>query len=161
MLRDRGAADDVTQETYLRLVRGSTGLRDLNGRALRAWLVRTARNAAIDHARRASTRREHATDDLPDAPATDDPTARIEGDPVLEQALASLPADQREALVLFHVGGLSGAEVAEAIGKSRAATYTVIRRGERAMRSALTNAQSAEVARPLSTPKKNPPTHGT
>lgn len=150
ILRDRRIAEDVAQEAYLRLARSSAGLRDLDGRALRAWLVSTTRNAAIDHVRRASSRREEATEAPPEQVARDE-TARaaVDGEPELDAALAALPIDQREALVLFHVGGLSGAEVARAIGKSRAATYTTIRRAERAMRSALDGTDLAARARPL------------
>ncbi len=150
ILRDRGAAEDVAQETYLRLARHSTGLRDTDARALRSWLVSTTRNAAIDHIRRASTRREDATDSPPEQTAQDDTAAAaIEQAPELRAALGRLPEAQREALVLFHVGGLSGAEVASAIGKSRAATYTLLRRAERTMRTALATTDARGGTRPL------------
>ncbi len=152
MLRDTGAAEDVAQETYLRLARHSTGLRDTDARALRSWLVSTTRNAAIDHVRRASTRRERATDQPPDQAAADDTAnAVIDQAPELRTALDRLPETQREALVLFHVGGLSGAEVAATIGKSRAATYTLLRRAERTMRSALEQTDAGDLSRPLGT----------
>ncbi len=142
----------MAQEAYLRLARSSAGMRDLDGRALRAWLVTTTRNAAIDHVRRASTRREEATDAPPEVVARDDTAAAaLRGAPELEAALAELSPDQREALVLFHVGGLSGAEVAEALGKSRAATYTLVRRAERRMRQALTVTDRGQTPRPLDT----------
>jgi RNA polymerase sigma-70 factor (ECF subfamily) len=55
----------------------------------------------------------------------------------LASALARLPADQREAVELHHLRGLTVAEVGERMGRSRAAAMGLIFRGLRALREHL------------------------
>ena len=57
--------------------------------------------------------------------------------PELEEALASLPLTQREAVELLHIDGLSVAEAAEQIGVSRSALKVRAHRGYKALRAFL------------------------
>lgn len=141
LLRDRAAAEDAVQEAWVRFVAGAEGFRG-DGRALRAWLVRTTRNVCIDVLRRARFGLVDHEAELPDvADGPPGPTAAevgLEGlDPDLERALASLTVDQRVALLLRHVEGLDGNEIGAALGRNRAAVYALLRRAERQMRRAL------------------------
>ena len=106
LLGDREAAQDVTQNTFLKLL---TRLdRYVPGEApFEAWLFRVARNAAHDELRRrrmtvATELREH------DAAVHEDGSLRTG---VLVDALAALPPAQQQALLLRHVVGLSAHEV--------------------------------------------------
>jgi RNA polymerase sigma-70 factor (ECF subfamily) len=107
LLGDDAQAEDVAQETFLRVYRR------LPTFAFQArfstWIFQVARNAGIDELR-ARQRRERLVDAVPPPPtATSGPgQARVE----IEAALASLPVDLREALVLVEVLGLRYAEVA-------------------------------------------------
>lgn len=139
VLGDHGAAQDVAHDTFLRLLDHAPDLRSDDGRSLRAWLVTTARNRARDLVRSGQHRYEQVTDTVPDL---DDPFVDVSGDalgpdPELQAALGRLTADQRDALVLFHVVGMDGAEVAAALGRRRGAVYALLRRAERSMRTLL------------------------
>src|SRR5438094_10438413 len=107
MLGDREKAEDLAQETFLRIVKGAS---DWEHRArFQTWLFTIARNLCVDQSRRDRFRRADSLDAQgPDEePAMVDPVPGHEIDPsrgaesarlrpVLARALASLPAEQRE-----------------------------------------------------------------
>jgi RNA polymerase sigma-70 factor (ECF subfamily) len=118
-------AEDLTQETFLRLVKAAAEWKP--SAAVRTWLFTIARNLATDEARRGAHR---ATEPL-DGPARegsrspaervaaegvapDDAAAAVELRPRLEAALAALPEEQREVFLLREHAGLSFPEIAEA-----------------------------------------------
>ena len=105
-LGDRAAADDLTQETYVRMLRALPGFRgEASGRT---WLLAIARHTVAD-----SIRTEYRRDRLRDHHRP----ARSESDPaeavVMRAAVDGLGADRRTAFVLTQVLGLSYAEAAE------------------------------------------------
>jgi RNA polymerase sigma-70 factor (ECF subfamily) len=120
---DRGRAEDLCQETLLRVVRASERWQE---RArFRAWLYAIARNLAVDEARRAALRRASSLDvtapGAPDrapetSPGPEAAAAAALLRPKLEAALAALPAEQREVFLLREHAGLRFAEIAEATG---------------------------------------------
>jgi RNA polymerase sigma-70 factor (ECF subfamily) len=111
-LVEPGAADDLTQETYLRAFRA---LDDFEGRSTpRTWLLGIARRACADHIRAAQRRRR-----LVGALAADTGSAAMPDHAGLvgaQDLLARLPEDRRSALVLTQVIGLSYDEAAAAEG---------------------------------------------
>jgi RNA polymerase sigma-70 factor (ECF subfamily) len=129
LLRDGAAAEDLTQEAFLRAMRGTYRA---NGHE-RAWIFEIARNLARDHAR-ASARRP-ATEVFEDAagPLTDRAMALT-----LDAALASLDDDDREVFLLKEVGGLSYAEIAEACGLTPDAVRSRLHRTRLTLRKHLT-----------------------
>ena len=117
---DRGRAEDLCQETFLRVVRAADGWEP---RALfRTWLYAVARNQAQDEARRKAFRRtDPEADPAGTAAASDDPgpeeaAAGALLRPKLEAALASLPAEQREVFLLREHAGLRFPEIADVTG---------------------------------------------
>jgi RNA polymerase sigma-70 factor (ECF subfamily) len=107
LLGDDGAAEDVTQETFLRVYQR------LPGFAFRAkfstWVFQVARNAGIDELR-ARERRSRLAGALPPSPGATSGAA--EATVELDAALATLAVDLREALLLIEVLGLHYAEAA-------------------------------------------------
>lgn len=110
-LADPDAADDLSQETYLRAM---DALPSFRGEAsARSWLLTIARRTAADR-----VRREVARPTVPCPPgdcgsgAVADDTGRVE----IAAMLAWLDADRREALVLTQVFGYSYADAAEIAG---------------------------------------------
>ena len=109
-LRDPEEAADAVQDACLSAFRGAASYR---GEArVSTWLHRIVVNACLDRARRRAAR---PTVPLPEQPPADprDQLAERETGLDVEQALAALPEDQRVALVLVEIEGLSVAETAE------------------------------------------------
>lgn len=109
LLADPALAEDITQETFIR-VHGK--LRTFRFQSkFSTWLFQIARNAGID-ALRSRDRRRGLLEAVPDTPAQPDPGGQLE----IKQALASLPARQREAFTLVEIFGLTYREAGAAIG---------------------------------------------
>ena len=134
--RDDAAAEDLLQETFLRLAKEIDAGR--TPEQLRAWLFRVASNLAISRGRRRATvvewMRRHGRDTalrVVESPESD--VIGRERVSALEAALALLPADARTALLLS-ANGFSGEEIAATIGRSHAATRTLLSRARVRMR---------------------------
>jgi RNA polymerase sigma-70 factor (ECF subfamily) len=138
---DRGRAEDLCQETFLRVVRASA---EWEPRALfRTWLYAVARNQATDEARRQAFRRAEPLD-TPGraAEASEDPLPdrAAEGAllrPKLEAALAALPAEQREVFLLREHAGLRFHEIAEVTGAAENTVKSRMRYALEALRGRL------------------------
>jgi RNA polymerase sigma-70 factor (ECF subfamily) len=109
----RDVADDLFQETFLKLARHGGSLRpDTN---LAAWLFTVARNAWLSH-RRWSIHRPEAP--LPELPGGDaEQTAEARSDlQALDRALQALPDAAREVLLLVGVEGMAHDQAASVLG---------------------------------------------
>ncbi len=124
---DRPLAEDLLQETFLRLI-GAAARWEPRAR-FRTWLYTVARNLAADEARRGAHRRSQPLDApageggraLLDGLAGDDPGPERAAEsaglrPRLLAALASLPEEQLEVFLLREHGGVAFAEIAEITG---------------------------------------------
>jgi RNA polymerase sigma-70 factor (ECF subfamily) len=129
------AAEDLASETWLGVVRGIGRFKG-NEPAFRAWVFTIARHEVLDWRRRAARR---ATEDLPanglvEQAAPDDPAADAVEGFATRAALAevaTLPADQAEAIVLRVVAGLDVQRVAELMGKRPGTVRVLTHRGLR------------------------------
>jgi RNA polymerase sigma-70 factor, ECF subfamily len=120
---DYEEAEDLAQDVYIKAVRGIDRLRD-SGQA-RAWIIRIARNAGLDHCRRARRRGQLLRTWASTAPKPDDPAEPldVEGRPdprlaALKSSVAELPARFREVFVLREYGHLSYEEIGRELGLS-------------------------------------------
>jgi len=130
-LRDRGAAEDCVQETFLRAWRSRASF-DPDRAAARTWLFAILRNVVIDVQRsRQRMPRIVAEDAAPEpaAPSTE-PLDRLQ----VVEALAKLSDEHREAVVAIHLNGESYAEVAERSGVPVATLRTRVYYALRALR---------------------------
>jgi RNA polymerase sigma-70 factor (ECF subfamily) len=139
-LRSDASADDVVQETFLRLVRGADRIE--RGFNVRAWLHRVAANLCIDLLR-AQRRSPGIEDDgtvmrtLPTQDRTDQPEAAFEITWMREtvtRVAEAMPPRQRAALVLRELEGLSYNAIAEVLGLSPGAVETLLFRARRRFR---------------------------
>ncbi|HEY5652064.1 MAG TPA: sigma-70 family RNA polymerase sigma factor [Acidimicrobiia bacterium] len=133
LLRNRASAEDVVQQAFLELVAAAPRFRG-RGEALRVWLFKAVRFRCLDLLRRASSR-EIVTDVLPERQALDQ--SLLDVDPRLLAALDELSERQRSMILMRHVLGMSGAEVAAVVGLNRAAVYAVVSRAERKLRESV------------------------
>ena len=112
-------ADELHQETWLAVIRGRTTYREADRFA--AWLFTLARNAAIDAARRRGVRPDQDGGDeaAEDLALESDAAAKLDGErraADLREAVAALPATQRETVLLRWEGGLTIPEIAQHTG---------------------------------------------
>lgn len=132
MVRDRAVASDLFQETFFRAIQAMHAQRstyEQQGRWL-AWIMRIARNAALDHLR--SQKKwadvgsrddedegpsffERLPDDAPDAAAL---LGRADLVAEVEAAVERLPPEQREVVLMRHQSDLTFREIAELTGVS-------------------------------------------
>lgn len=139
IVHDQHEAEDVTQQVFAKLMRviGKYEERDV---PFFAWMLRVARNVAVDHLRRQRSipvEEVRASDRGAGDPAGHRPMSE------LRDALFTLPADQREVLVLRHIAGLSPTEIATRTGRSEGSIHGLHHRGRRALRTELTNRGAA------------------
>lgn len=137
MLRDEAEADDIAQETMLRLWRAGETL-ELGPHGLRPWLRRVATNLCLDRIR--AGRRTVVTDEVPEVEEPPTQAVELEEQDLVRrvgEAVATLPDRQRRALTLFHHEGLSQAEVGEILGVSDEAVESLLARARRALRTRL------------------------
>ena len=130
---DAQTARDLTQETFLRAWRSFERVRDYE--QPRAWLLRVATNLARSAHRRAPER-PRSTSTLAEAeePARSDPTQRLAERDLVQRTLLALPPNQRAALTLREVYGLSCEEIGAALGISRDAVKMALFRGREGFR---------------------------
>jgi RNA polymerase sigma-70 factor, ECF subfamily len=136
LLRDRSAAEDVTELAFERAYRRRRTFDRRRGEE-RAWLFGIARNAALDELRR---RRRLATlisepDDRVDPGADDGAEVALRRTSV-RVALAKLPARERELVALKFHAGLTNAEIARVLGVSESNTGTLLYRTMEKLRKA-------------------------
>jgi len=129
-------AEELTQQAFVEAVRSRSRFRGQAGAT--TWVVGIARHKLLDHFRRTERdQRRHAPlEALPPAVMDSSPTAPDE----IDDALAVLPSLQRAALVLHYMDRLGVRDVARLIGKSEAATASLLARGRDAFRKAYTEA---------------------
>jgi RNA polymerase sigma factor (sigma-70 family) len=127
MLRDPDLAEDVAQETFVRVWRHAATYDARRGQ-VPTWVLAIARNLAIDR-----TRMRSATPVDPEVIAselelaTEDPPVDIAERERVRQAVGALPDDQRRALVLAMYAGRTAREISELDGVALGTVKTRIR----------------------------------
>ena len=132
IMRDEHDAEDITSEVFSRLPRAVTRYRS-GATPFAAWLLRVARHAALDHLR-AQRSVPHAEVRVASEAAEIAGCERLAD---LRAALAALPADQRQVMLLRLVAGMSPGEVAVELGRSVDAVHALQHRARRRLRREL------------------------
>jgi RNA polymerase sigma-70 factor, ECF subfamily len=138
LCRDAATADDLVQETFLQMHRSRRTYEP--GRPVLPWAFAIARHVYLMH-RRGTARRLRLEDavstEMRNAGVARDTAERLMADDELRRALAGLPTEQREAVLLHHIHGRSFAEIAAELGIRVNAAKTRAFRGMKRMRDAL------------------------
>ena len=139
MLRDREAALDVTQETFLTVFRKAD--RYKAQAAFSTWLYRVTMNACYDYLRRTKRRQADALPEGHDPadPRAGDPLESAEVRPDIEAALLELPEEFRSAVVLVDLQGLAIDQTAEILGVPSGTVKSRVYRGRRQLAQLLGN----------------------
>ncbi len=131
LLRDRAAAEDLSQETFLRVYRHAD--RYVPGGGFRGWLFAIARNLALNHLRHRAL--EKRPDARPLKPS--DPAEHAELQRAVEDAIDRIEEPFRSALVLCSIDGLSYEEAAVACDCSIKTLSSRLARARAQLRSLL------------------------
>ena len=147
-VREAELAADLTQQTFVRAWESLPGLRDPG--AFQSWLHRIALNLVRDEAKSGRARLEVVATDLADERSGAPPREAVARNPGPEelalsselrdrvwQALGSVPAEQRAALVMHHMTGMSVAEIAKAMRVRPGTVMSRLARGREALRKLL------------------------
>ncbi len=150
LTRDEAAAEDVFQETWMKVIESIDAFDPARG-SFRAWVFRIASNAVIDRARYEKVRRGRELD----APVSNEEDTRwidhvpspeigpegragaAEVGRAMTEALAGIPAVQRSAVLLRHQQGLSYRELAVVLGTPEGTAKVLVHRGVIVLRKRL------------------------
>ena len=148
ILRSRPEAEDVLQEVFLQVWQQARAFDPARGRAF-TWLATLARSRAIDRLRAVDSReraaQRSAEDGRPPAAESqswaEEEAIRAERAEAVRAALAELPEEQRQVLLLAYLEGMSQSEIAAAknqpLGTVKTRTRTGLKRLSEALRSRL------------------------
>ena len=143
VLRRHHDAEDATQETFLRVVRYSSKLAEVEDP--KTWLARIAWRVSVDRSKKYGRQREIALED-PEKPlpeiASSDATADDEMrgaqlSAALEKLIAALPGKLREPLILSTIEDMSPREVAATLGINEAAVRSRVFRARQILKEKL------------------------
>src|SRR6266699_1921836 len=140
-LRNSEAAEDATQEVFVKMLKHAN---QFHGDAkLSTWLFSITANWCRDYLRKADNKAKESDDVLVTLPASgenspDRNLEQKENEQRIRKALAALPPEQREAILLSRYQGLSYAEIAQISGCSEGAVKTRVFRAMETLKKALT-----------------------
>lgn len=134
-LCNEGLAQELVQETFVRLWRGA-GKFDAGKSSVGTYVYVIARSVAADIRKRPSSRPMLPVEDV-DLPPIPDDVDQIVNSMVVREALETLTPEQAEVIRLSHQDGLSQSQIAERVGIPLGTVKTRSHHGIRALRSAL------------------------
>jgi RNA polymerase sigma-70 factor (ECF subfamily) len=132
IVRNAHEAEDITQDVFVKLL---PAIKKYEQRAVpfAGWLLRVARNAALDHLR---SWRQIPCDEV----RVSDPGHEQVGSDrfrSLQAAFDRLPEEQREVMVLRHITGLTPGEIAEVLDKTESSIHGLHHRARLAVKDSL------------------------
>ena len=146
VVQDRGAAEEITQDVFLRCWRSLDRYQPSQG-SLASWMLSITHNRAIDELRSRrgkDMRREISDDNIQPLFALDSgfDEALLRGE--VHEALHLLPPAQRDVIELIFWGGLTRREVADRLHLPLGTVHTRLRLGMEKLRAALGQSASSE-----------------
>jgi len=137
-LGDHHDAEDATERTFMAALRALPSFTD-EGATFRAWLFRIAHNSIANAHRHRSRRRTEPLRDDFERPAPDaDPAGLVlaaDEARLVRRAIAELPDDRRQVVLLRFVDGLSSREIGQVMDRSEGAARVLLHRALRDLAS--------------------------
>lgn len=138
LVGDRFDAEDVAQESYLRMFRGLSGFRE--EAKFETWMYRIVTNSAINLLRRRGRNGELLSEEAAlELAAPDAPAQQTADRDELARSLDLLPAGQRAVVILKDVYGLSCREIGAELGIEEGAVKVRLHRARKRLRESLQN----------------------
>lgn len=136
LVRDRGLAEDILHDAFLRIWRGAVGFTPERG-SPRGWMCSVARHLALNALRDRQRLVPLAENSEPLLAEHDDPARHAEGRR-LEGCLQNLDAPRREAILAAYLDGCSHGEIAQRLQAPLGTVKSWITRGLKALRECMT-----------------------
>lgn len=143
IVRDEHEAEDVTQQVFAKMLHVLGAYEPRGDVPFSGWLLRVARNTAIDHLRERRPVPQEQFEEI-GVIALDGHILGL----ALRAALQELPEDQRRVVVMRHIVGLSPPEIADRLGRSESSVHALHHRGRQRLRIELAAAQTVPVSVP-------------
>lgn len=135
LLGDRDRMDDVLQDAYLKAFRALPNFRGEAG--LGTWLYRIAYNACLDDLRRSQAAPLRFDEEIDWVEAAPDPIEGVSERTALADALASLPPEERAAVLLVDAKGFDYASAGEVLGVPTGTVASRLNRARATLRRSL------------------------
>jgi RNA polymerase sigma-70 factor (ECF subfamily) len=147
LTENEAEAEDLTQETFIRVDRGLQGFR--GDSSVKTWLYRIASNVFLDHTRRASTKQDRVTAAFDETvgvdgdwadeetPKPDQLAAQSEMSACVQEYVEALPDNYKTVLVMHDEEGLTAREIADVMGCSEANAKIRLHRAREKLRASL------------------------
>ena len=133
---DRNEAEDLTQETFLKIWRNAGGWKP--EAKLETWIYRVLYNQFIDNRRRVKGQTEELSEDIrSDAASPEQALIQKRTAQDVAEALNSLPARQKEALILCYYQGMKAKDAAETLSVSQSALEALLFRARQTLKEIL------------------------
>ncbi len=141
MTGDRSAAEDLTQETFLRAFQALAGFKD--GSPFAPWLYRIAVNTCLTYRQRQQASSAEPLDDalavrlFDPAPPLEELAEQREVQAIVQRAILALPPRYRAVVILYHIEDRPYNEIADILGLPVNTVRTHLHRGREMLRDLL------------------------
>jgi RNA polymerase sigma-70 factor (ECF subfamily) len=131
MLIDSDAAEDATQETFIKMLAGIKGLQNVE--SFLPWLFSIARNEVMMHIRRTRRNGVHSDEDVWDETTPYELTVSAETKEIVQRLLQNLKSEYREVIVLREYEQLSYTHIAEITGDTESSVKSRLFKARKAL----------------------------
>ena len=135
MLTDSDAAEDATQETFIKMLAGVNGLQNVE--SFLPWLFSIARNEVMMHIRRNRHNGVHSDEDVWDKQTPYELTVAAETTEIVQRLLQNLKSEYREVILLREYEQLTYTQIAEITSDTESSVKSRLFKARKALTKSL------------------------